>query len=81
MEKAMEFSIWDMAIIAAWIVVWFAALGALLRVIGAIIKKRRQRTVMLSAAAMLLSDKLKESTYSQEQFDEIIRKVIEKDGK
>jgi hypothetical protein len=77
----MTISIWDMAIISAWIVVWFAALGIIFGVIGAFIRKRRRRAVVLSAAASALADKLRQSVYTQAEFDEIVRMMQEKDDK
>jgi hypothetical protein len=77
----MTLSIWDMAIISAWIVVWFAALGTIFGIIGAAIRKRRKRVVVLSAAASALADKLRQSVYTQEEFDEIVRMMKEKDEK
>jgi hypothetical protein len=77
----MTLSIWDMAVISAWIVVWFVVLGTIFGIVGSAIRKRRKRVVALSAAASALADKLRQSVYTQEEFDEIVRMMKEKDDK
>lgn len=74
----MTFSIWDMAVLAAWVVLWFTVLGLIFTIIGAAIKKRKQRTKVLSAAALALTEKLKKSVYTQEEFNEIVRMMEDK---
>jgi hypothetical protein len=75
----MTLSIWDMAVISAWIVVWFVVLGTVFGIVGSAIRKRRKRVVALSAAASALADKLRQSVYTQEEFDEIVRMMKEKE--
>lgn len=70
---------WDAAMIAAWIVVWFVVAGLILRVVGSVIKKRKQRSMALSATAQALTEKLRKSVYTQEEFDEIVRMMKDKE--
>lgn len=76
----MTLSILDAGMIAAWIVVWFVVAGMFFGFIGAV-KKRRQRTTVLSAAAVALTEKLKKSVYTQEEFDEIVRMMKKQNDK
>lgn len=73
----MALSIWDTAMIAAWIVVWFMVAGIVVRLIS-VLKDRNKNKAVLSATAQALTEKLKKSAYTQEEFDEIVRMMKEK---
>ena len=74
----MTLSILDTAMIAGWIAVWLTVLGIIFGIINAMINKRKQRAAVLSAAALALTEKLKKSVYTQEEFDEIVRMMKKK---
>lgn len=77
----MTLSIWDTAMIAAWIVVWFTIVGIFFSIISAATKKRKERKIVLSAASLALAEKIKKSVYTQEEFDEIVRTMNEQGEK
>lgn len=67
----MTLSIWDTAAIAGWIVVWFTVMGLIVGIIGAATKKRKQRNEVY--------DKLRKAVKTQEEFDDIVRMMQQKD--
>ena len=69
----MTLSIWDTAMIAAWIVVWFTILGMIFGIIGAATKKRKQRNEVY--------EKLRKAVKTQKEFDDIVQMMQKKDDK
>lgn len=74
----MILSIWDTAMISAWIVVWFMLGGVIVKVFG-VLKIRKKNRKVLGSAAQALSDKLRKSVYTQAEFDEIVRMMKDKE--
>jgi ABC-type arginine transport system permease subunit len=66
-------SIWDTAMVALWIVVWFTVLGMILGIIGAATKKRKQRNEVY--------EKLRKAVKTQKEFDDIVQMMQKKDDK
>jgi preprotein translocase subunit YajC len=66
-------SIWDTAMVALWIVVWFTVLGMIFGIIGAATKKRKQRNEVY--------EKLRKAVKTQKEFDDIVQMMQKKDDK
>lgn len=69
----MTLSIWDTAAIAAWIVLWLSLLGLFISFLGVLEKRRKQRNEIF--------EKLRKSSKTQEEFDEMVRMLQQGDSK
>jgi|AntAceMinimDraft_11_1070367.scaffolds.fasta_scaffold07745_5 prolipoprotein diacylglyceryltransferase len=68
----MELSIWDTAMIAAWIVVWLSVAMIFFGIIGAMAKSRKQKNQVYN--------KLRKAVKTEAEFDRIVKTMKDGDG-
>lgn len=69
----MTISFWDAGLIAGWVVFWLFLLLMVIAIIGAVGKKRRQKNEVY--------ERLRRAVNTQDEFEQIIRKMKDGDTK
>lgn len=69
----MTISFWDAGVIAGWMIIWFMAFALVFGILGAVVRRRRQRNEVY--------ERLRRAVKTEDEFNRIIKTMTDGETK